>query len=269
MTRQRMGQYFLRDLGWRKRILATLPAGPPRTWIEIGAGHGEITELLARTDRRVIAIERDPLLAQSLREKIAAEPDDWPNVEAVSGDVLKQDFAKVLGSERFRVYGNLPYYITSPILHHLFDYADQIASIHIIIQLEVAQRMVAEPGRREYGYLSVACQFYTEPRIALKLPPGAFGPPPKVDSALVEMTLPGERVSLSMGAVHEEKHFLEVVQACFSKKRKTLRNNLRAIASDEQIHSALAAAELRPDARAEQLTLLQFASLFKQLKTGD
>ena len=266
MARQRMGQHFLRDLGWRKRILATLPAGPPTTWIEIGAGHGEITELLARADRRVIAIEGDPPLAERLREKIAAEPDDWPNVEVVSGDVLKQDFTKLASSERFRVYGNLPYYITSPILHHLFDYADHMASIHIIIQLEVAQRIVAKPGRREYGYLSAACQFYTEPRIALKLPPGAFSPPPKVESALVEMTLPGERVSLGIGTAHEEKRFLDFVQACFSQKRKTLRNNLRAMASDEQIHSALAATELRPDARAEQLTLLQFASLFKQLK---
>jgi 16S rRNA (adenine1518-N6/adenine1519-N6)-dimethyltransferase len=261
-----MGQHFLRDLGWRKRILATLPTAPSTTWIEVGAGHGEITELLARSDRRVIAIEGDPPLAESLREKIAAEPDDWPGVEVVSGDVLDQDVAKLAGGGRFRVYGNLPYYITSPILHHLFDYADQIASIHIIIQLEVARRIVAKPGRREYGYLSAACQFYTEPGIALKLPPGAFSPPPKVDSALVEMTLPGERTRLGIGGEREAKRFLKFVQTCFSQKRKTLRNNLRSVASDVQIHSALAATEVRPDARAEQLTLLQFASLFKQLK---
>jgi 16S rRNA (adenine1518-N6/adenine1519-N6)-dimethyltransferase len=187
----------------------------------------------------------------------------------VSGDVLEQDFAKLAGSERFRAYGNLPYYITSPILHHLFDYADQIASIHIIIQLEVAERIVAKPGRREYGYLSAACQFYTQPQIALKLPPGAFSPPPKVESALVEMTLPGERAHPGIGGTREEKRFLEFVQSCFSQKRKTLRNNLRAIASDEQIHAALAAAELRPDARAEQLTLRQFALLFNQLRPED
>jgi 16S rRNA (adenine1518-N6/adenine1519-N6)-dimethyltransferase len=260
-----MGQHFLRELGWRKRILATLPAGPPTTWIEIGAGHGEITELLAHTDHRVIAIEGDPPLAESLREKCTAKPGDWPGVEVVSGDVLKQDVAKLAGGERFRVYGNLPYYITSPILHHLFDYADQIASIHIIIQLEVAERIVAKPGRREYGYLSAVCQFYTEPTLALKLPPGAFRPPPKVESALVEMTLPGEQAELGIGGKGEERRFLEFVQGCFSQKRKTLRNNLRAIASYERIHAALGAAGVPPDARAEQLKLAQFAKIFRQI----
>jgi 16S rRNA (adenine1518-N6/adenine1519-N6)-dimethyltransferase len=261
-----MGQHFLRDLGWRKRILATLPRDSNDTWIEIGAGHGEMTELLAASARRVIAIEGDPGLAEQLRARLEAEPDALPRVEVISGDILAQDLAKLAGGERFRVYGNLPYYITSPILHELFGYADRIDSIHIVIQLEVAQRIVAHPGRREYGYLSAACQFYTAPRIALRLPPGAFSPPPKVDSALVEMKFPGERAQLNVGDAAQEKRFLEFVQACFSQKRKTLRNNLRAMATDEQIHPALAAAKLRPDARAEQLSLAQFAEVFRQLK---
>jgi 16S rRNA (adenine1518-N6/adenine1519-N6)-dimethyltransferase len=261
-----MGQHFLRDLGWRKRILATLPRDSNGTWIEIGAGHGEMTELLADGARRVIAIEGDSALADKFRARLEAESNVWPRVEVISGDVLTQDLGKLAGGERFRVYGNVPYYITSPILHHLFNYADQIDSIHIVIQLEVAERIVARPGRRKYGYLSVACQFYTAPRIALRLPPGAFSPPPKVDSALVEMTLPGERAGLDIGDAAQEKRFLEFVQACFSQKRKTLRNNLRAMASDEKLHAALTAAELRPDARAEQLSLAQFAEIFRQLK---
>jgi 16S rRNA (adenine1518-N6/adenine1519-N6)-dimethyltransferase len=266
MARQKMGQHFLRDLGWRKRILATLPVSGGETWIEIGAGHGEMTELLAGAAQRVIAIEGDPQLADQLRERVAAERNDWAGVEVVSGDVLTQDLAKLAGGERFRVYGNLPYYITSPILHRLFATADLIDSIHIVIQLEVAERIVAQPGRREYGYLSTACQFYSAPKIALKLPPGAFRPPPKVDSALVEMKLPGGRARLGVGGASGEKRFLEFVQACFSQKRKTLRNNLRAIASDEWIHTALAAGGLRPDVRAEQLSLAHFAALFRQLK---
>jgi 16S rRNA (adenine1518-N6/adenine1519-N6)-dimethyltransferase len=261
-----MGQHFLRDLGWRKRILATLPRDNNDTWIEIGAGHGEMTELLAANGRRVVAIEGDPELAEGLREKIASNAANWASVTVVAGDVLEQDFATLAGGQRFRVYGNLPYYITSPILHRLFDYADQIDSIHIVIQLEVAQRIVARPGRREYGYLSAACQFYTKPRIALRLPPGAFSPPPKVESALVEMHLPGERARLNIGDARNETRFLEFVQSCFSQKRKTLRNNLRSISSEEQIHAALAEAGLRLDARAEQLSLPQFAEIFRRLK---
>lgn len=262
MARQRMGQHFLRDLGWRKRILRTLPLGAADTWIEIGAGHGEMTELLAAAGRRVIAIEGDPQLADRLRENVAGAPGPWPGVEVVSGDVLTQDLAKIAGGGRFHVYGNLPYYITSPILHQLFGCADLIDSIHIVIQLEVAERIVARPGRREYGYLSVACQFYSAPKIALRLPPGAFRPPPKVESALVAMTLPGERAQMGIHGASNETRFLEFVQACFSQKRKTLRNNLRKTASDERIHAALAALGLRSDARAEQVALAQFAGLF-------
>jgi 16S rRNA (adenine1518-N6/adenine1519-N6)-dimethyltransferase len=257
MARQRLGQHFLGDASWRRRILETLPKASGDVWLEIGAGHGEMTESLAAHSRRVIAVETDPPLAGRLRERAS----DWPGVEVVEGDFLSLDLAKLTG-ERFRVYGNLPYYITSPILHRLFGCADRIASIHIVIQFEVAARIVARHGRHEYGYLSAACQFYAQPEIVLRIPPGAFRPPPRVTSALVRMTLPGERTSLG---IRDEGHFLEFVRTCFAQKRKTLRNNLRAIASDAQIHPALAACSLRPDARAEQLALRQFAALFKAL----
>ena len=142
MTRQRMGQHFLGDPGWQKKLFKTLPLAPDDVWIEIGPGHGELTQLLAANARRVIAVEADPRLAEGLRERAARE---WANVEVVLGDVLEQDLAE-LTDGKFRVYGNLPYYITSPILHRLFDCADRIESIHIVIQLEVAERIVAPPG---------------------------------------------------------------------------------------------------------------------------
>ncbi len=197
MARQRLGQHFLSGPGWQKRILDTLPHGSQEVWIEIGPGHGEMTKLLAAKGRRLIAIEADTRLAANLQEVVRAQPDEWPGVEIVSGDVLELDLAK-LADSKFRVYGNLPYYITSPILHQLFGCATQIASIHVVMQLEVAERIVARPGRREYGYLSAACQFYTQPKLALKIPPGAFRPPPMVTSALVQMTLPGEGASLGI-----------------------------------------------------------------------
>ncbi len=258
MARQKLGQHFLGNPAWQKRILETLPHDPDEVWLEIGAGHGEMTRLLAGRGRRVISIETDARLAENLRRKIEEHSAEWPSVEIVSGDVLQLDLGKLAGGP-FRVYGNLPYYITSPILHHLFEYADQIASIHVVIQFEVAARVAARPGRREYGYLSAACQFYTRPEIVLRIPPGAFRPPPRVTSALVRMALPGERASLG---VRDERAFLEFIQACFCQKRKTLRNNLRSLSSDDRIHAALDACELRPDARAEQLSLAQFSALF-------
>ena len=115
---------------------------------------------------------------------------------------------------------------------------------------------------RDYGYLSALCQFYAQPKIVLRIPAGAFRPPPKVKSALVGMTLPGLQANLDITGVSSEKHFLEFVQTCFSQKRKTLRNNLLSHLTDKKIHEALAATALRPDARAEQLTLAQFAALF-------
>jgi len=259
-----MGQHFLASLTWRRRILETLPRGANETWIEIGAGHGEMTQLLASPHRRLIAIEGDPPLAAGLQNRVRSDPLNWSGVEVVSGDVLRLDLAGLAGGT-FRVYGNLPYYITSPILHHLFACADRIASIHIVVQWEVAARIAARPGRREYGYLSAACQFYTQPEIVLRIPPGAFRPPPRVVSALVRMDLPGERAKLAVG---DEARFLRFVQICFGQKRKTLRNNLRSIAPDDRIHEALAAAGVRTDARAEQLSLSQFAALFGILAVG-
>lgn len=264
MARQKLGQHFLRDSGWRRKIAQTLPLAPGETWIEVGAGHGEMTQSLAGNSRRIIAIDTDASLANRLNERIREKPAEWPGVSVVHGDVLVLDLAELARpADQFRVYGNLPYYITSPILRHLFRWADRIASIHIVIQLEVAARIAARPGGRDYGYLSALCQFYAKPEIVLRIPPGAFRPPPRVASALLRMNLPGERATL---AVDDEERFLAFVQTCFAQKRKTLRNNLRGLAGDDRIRDALAACKLRPDARAEQLSLREFAALFANLR---
>lgn len=261
MTRQKLGQHFLGDLGWRKRILQTLGVAEGESWLEIGPGHGEMTELLARAGARVVAIETDERLADGLREKAGA----WGRVEVVVGDVLQVDLPALIGNG-VRVYGNLPYYITSPILRHLFAVADRIASIHIVIQLEVAERIVARPGRRAYGYLSALCQFYARPEIELRIPPGAFRPPPKVTSALVRMELPGERATLGIA---DDGRFLEFVQTCFGQKRKTLRNNLRGVADGERIEAALQRCGIAGNARAEVLTLGEFAGMYEAIGVRD
>ncbi len=258
MPPQRLGQHFLTDAGWRARILKVLHVKGDEVWLEIGAGHGEMTALLARDAARLIAVELDLRLAQRLHE-LARE---FPNLEVVPRDVLDLEIPLLPNAVRLHVYGNLPYYITSPILHRLFQYADRVSSIHVVIQFEVAARLVARPGRRQYGYLSVLTQFYARPEIVFRIPPGAFHPSPKVASALVSMRLPGERATLG---IPNESNFLQLVKTCFTQKRKTLLNNLRSMLGAKKSERILDASGLARDARAEQLTVAQFAHLYRQI----
>ncbi|HUI50374.1 MAG TPA: 16S rRNA (adenine(1518)-N(6)/adenine(1519)-N(6))-dimethyltransferase RsmA [Terriglobales bacterium] len=271
MTRQKLGQHFLGDPGWREKIARAIrvsPHGMERPvaaendcWIEVGAGHGEMTEHLVRSGAPVYAVELDaPLVARlkRLAEKHA-------NLTIVPGDVLATDLRALAAGRRIRLYGNLPYYITSPILHHFFSFADQIDEIHIVIQLEVALRLTARPGTKLYGYLSVATQYYSRPEFVFKIPPGAFRPPPDVASALVTMRLPG---ASAQAGVEEPDAFLEFVKTCFGQKRKTLANNLRALAEPEQIRGLLKELKLREDARGEQLSVQQFAAVYRTISSA-
>ena len=254
MSPEKLGQHFLTDASWVERIARSIH-NDDGVWVEIGAGHGEMTTRLADNAGKVLAIEIDSRLATRLREVTA----QFKNVEVLESDVMAADFAKLTGGRRFSVYGNLPYYITSPILHRLFEHADRIAAIHIVIQLEVALRIVARPGRRDYGYLSVASQWFGRPEIALRIPPGAFRPPPKVASALVSFRMPGAR---AQNSIDNETAFLDFVKECFAQKRKTLRNNLRRRLGS-RAESVLREAALSMDARAEQLSVADFAALFR------
>jgi 16S rRNA (adenine1518-N6/adenine1519-N6)-dimethyltransferase len=274
MARQRLGQHFLADLDWREQIarairvsaqtLAPSPAEHdkryrrPYCWIEIGAGHGEMTEHLAATGAPVYAIELDASLARKLQHLTQ----QFPELSVVPGDVLQADIAAIAAGRRVRIYGNLPYYITSPILHHLFAFADAIDEMHIVIQTEVAERLTAQPGSKSYGYLSVVTQLYARPELVLRIPRDAFRPPPEVGSALVTLRFPGERAKLGLT---EETRFLDFVKLCFAHKRKTLVNNLRAIASPDSVRATLERLGLRPDARAEQLSLPLLARLHREL----
>jgi 16S rRNA (adenine1518-N6/adenine1519-N6)-dimethyltransferase len=258
MAPQRLGQHFLKDAAWRTRILRSLAPQSDQVWLEIGAGHGEMTRELARMAQRVIAIELDAPLVAAL-EQLAAEQ---PNISVHSGDILAFDLKKLgLGKpsgERVHVYGSLPYYITSPILRRLFEHADAIESIHVVIQFEVAERLAANPGRREYGFLSVLAQFYSQPEIVFRIPPGAFRPPPKVASALVRLPIRRKRA-----AVGDADKFIAFVGACFEQKRKTLLNNLKHITTVENATAVIRAAGLQPGMRAEKLSVEEFAALFR------
>src|SRR5258706_2059074 len=280
MARQRLGQHFLADLHWREEIARAIRVSPHSTvplprdeqhcWIEIGSGHGEMTQHLLGAGAPVHAIEIDPAFLPGLRS-LAQK---FPNLNVVPGDILEADLAAIASGRRIRIYGNLPYYITSPILHHLFTFAGLIDEIHIVIQTEVAHRLPAQPRTLDYGYLSVVIQFYTRPEFVFEIPRDAFEPPPEVASALVTLRLPGERAKLALGfsapsaagapadsSLDDADRFLDFVKLCFSQKRKTLVNNLRSLTKPDQVREALATLKLRPDSRAEQLPVAELAAL--------
>jgi 16S rRNA (adenine1518-N6/adenine1519-N6)-dimethyltransferase len=254
MSPQKLGQHFLTDASWRERIARAIRIDGG-VWVEIGSGHGEMTTRLARNASKVFAIELDPRLARRLREVTAQHE----NVEVVESDVMAVDLEALTGGRQFSAYGNLPYYITSPILHRLFGHSARISAIHIVIQFEVAVRIVAQPGRRDHGYLSVVSQWFSVPEIVFRIPPGAFRPRPKVASALVSFRMPGARAKHS---VADESAFLDFVKECFAQKRKTLRNNLRRRLG-ARAENVLREAGLATDTRAEQLTPADFVKLFR------
>jgi 16S rRNA (adenine1518-N6/adenine1519-N6)-dimethyltransferase len=272
MSRQPLGQHFLADGYWREEIARAIRVSPRSgvvaaasaqhediCWVEIGPGHGEMTEYLVATGVPVHVIEIDQFLLGNLNRLKKKNS----NLDAIHGDVLETDLAVVANGRRMRIYGSLPYYITSPILHHLFGFVELIDEIHVVVQTEVAQRMAAEPGSKAYGYLSVATQLNSRPELVLEIPRAAFTPPPEVGSTLVTLRMPGEREELrrrgwlvgennsAQEKMESEEDFLEFVKLCFSKKRKTLVNNLRELAAPEEVRNALGAVGLRSDARAE------------------
>jgi 16S rRNA (adenine1518-N6/adenine1519-N6)-dimethyltransferase len=208
----------------------------------------------------VYAIELDGQLAASLK-RLAKR---FPNVEVVSADILESDIATIAAGRRVRIYGNLPYYITSPILHHLFASTALINEIHVVVQHEVGLRLVAQPGTRDYGYLSVLTQYFSRPELVMEIPREAFRPPPDVSSALVTLRLPGERAKIPQ---INEASFLAFVKLCFAQKRKTLVNNLKSRAKPDLVREVLANLKLRADARAEQLSVANLAALLQQLES--
>ena len=287
MSRQPLGQHFLADDYWREEIARAIRVSPRSEvaaataaqkadycWVEIGPGHGEITEYLVGTGAPVHVIEVDQFLIGNLNRLKKKNP----NLEVICADILETDLGAVANGKRMRIYGSLPYYITSPILHHLFQFAELIDEIHVVVQTEVAERMAAEPGSKAYGYLSVATQLNSRPELVLEIPRAAFTPPPEVGSTLVTLRLPGGWEQLRSGGLLAgenksardktdcEENFLEFVKLCFSKKRKTLVNNLRELTSPEEVRNGLGAVGLRPDARAEQISISNFAALYAGLR---
>lgn len=255
----RLGQHFLTDERLARRIANAALIHPDDLVIEIGPGHGAVTRLLADQSARLVAIELDPTLVKSL----CAHFHDEPRVEFLQKDILQVNLANLIqdrGYPRCFVFGNLPYYITSPILQRMFDFHEIIRGMATMVQLEVAERITAKPGSRDYGYLSVLSQLYSLPYIAVKIPPGAFSPPPQVTSALVVYPM-----SLRFPAWTKPVQiaFFAFVKRCFAGKRKNLLNNLSSLRPRNEIESILERLQLPLTSRAEEMPIENLARLYE------
>ncbi|UHA75344.1 16S rRNA (adenine(1518)-N(6)/adenine(1519)-N(6))-dimethyltransferase RsmA [Paenibacillus sp. 481] len=257
-----LGQNFLIDMNVMRNIVDAAELDTETGALEIGPGIGALTEQLARQAGRVTAVEIDRRLIPILGEVL--EP--YPNVQVVHGDVLKVDLQALFqeqftGVERVSVVANLPYYVTTPIMMKLLEEKLPLKNIVVMIQKEVAERMAARPGGKEYGSLSVAVQYYGEPELVCTVPNTVFIPQPNVESAVIRLRV-RETPPVQ---VEDEQRFFEVVQASFAQRRKTLWNNLKAryasLCGTEALEQAISEADIEPSRRGETLSLEEFARL--------
>jgi 16S rRNA (adenine1518-N6/adenine1519-N6)-dimethyltransferase len=270
-SKPKMGQHFLASEDLAERVVETLGDISQSTVLEIGPGRGILTSLLAKRARRLIAVELDRVLAAQLRLKFGMTR----NVEVIEADVLAIDFDSLFGPkpglsrpgielkpEPVTVVGNLPYYITSDILLRLFEFSKYFQNIVIMVQREVADRIAAKPGGRDYGMLSATAQLYARVEKLFTLPPEAFVPPPKVHSTVLRLTLEPQQERLEVAG----EGFIEFLRLSFGQKRKTLWNNLKLKYAAPELKRALAEANVKPTARAETLSLEHSAAIYRALR---
>jgi len=262
-----LGQNFLIDTNVLKKIVSFADLTEESGAIEIGPGIGALTEQLARTSKKVVAFEIDQRLLPILADTL--EP--YPNVKVIHNDVLEADVNAVIQEEftedqDLMVVANLPYYVTTPIIMKLLEEHLPIRGIVCMLQKEVADRIAAKPGTKEYGSLSIAIQYYTEAETVMIVPKTVFVPQPNVDSAVIRLTK-RERPAVE---VKDETFFFRVTKASFAQRRKTLLNNLTSQLPEgkqrkEEILAALAASQIDPTRRGETLSLEEFARLSDEL----
>lgn len=251
---KKLGQNFLIDENVVRQIVEAAELSEADTVLEVGPGIGTLTQGLAESKAKVVAVELDtrllPVLATTL--------EGYDNVRVVHGDILKVNIMEEVGAPEFKVCANLPYYITTPIIFALLEKRLPMERLVAMVQKEVAERMAAQPGGKDYGALSVAIQYYTEPEIAFIVPPTSFIPAPAVDSAVIVC----KRRSKPLVEVCDEALFFRVVKAAFSLRRKMLSNSLKNMGiKSEQVAKWLELAGVDGKRRAETLSLEDFAKL--------
>lgn len=265
---KKFGQNFLVDMRVLDKIIAAAEITETDFVLEIGPGIGTMTQYLCEHAREVVAVEIDRNLIPILADTVGG----YQNVEVLHDDILKVDIGR-LAQERnqgnpIKVVANLPYYITTPIVMGLFESHVPIESITIMVQKEVAERMQAEPGTKDYGALSLAVQYYAKPEVVAYVPPNCFIPRPKVGSAVVRLTKHREKTVQAQ----DEALMFQIIRASFNQRRKTLVNGLHnapgLALGKEQVASALEKLGISPNVRGEALTLGQFAELSNLLGKG-
>lgn len=247
------GQHFLFDTNILKKIVACANVLPRDTIVEIGPGLGTLTRLLSEHAGKVIAIEIDKKLTGRLKENLSSRE----NVELIRADALRFPFETIKG--KFKVVANIPYYITAPLIFRLLGYKEKIRSMTLLLQKEVAKRIVASPGCKEYGVLSISVQMYTKPELKFRVSRKAFSPPPEVDSSVVHF----EVSPAPFFELNDEALFFRIVKKAFSQRRKTISNSLK---SHEGIKDALLKAGIDPKLRPENLSIRDFARLTDAVK---
>ena len=255
---RRLGQNFLISPGVVRGVVEAAAIEKGDHVLEIGPGIGTLTQGLLEAGAYVTAVELDKKLPAVLAETLRG----YEHLNVVQGDILKTDIPALMGNQPFKVAANLPYYITTPILLSLLEQKLPVTHIVTMVQKEVAERMTASPGGKNYGALSVAVQYHTEPEIVLDVPPSCFFPAPEVDSAVIACTV---RKTPAV-AVKDENLFFRVVKASFGQRRKTLSNALKPLGfSKEQMEDALRGANVDATRRGETLSLAEFAALANNL----
>ncbi|MBV9075311.1 MAG: ribosomal RNA small subunit methyltransferase A [Acidobacteria bacterium] len=258
-----LGQNFLVDAGAARKIVDASGDISSSTVIEIGAGRGALTQLLAQRAGFLIATELDEMLAQQLR----AAYEGKESIEIVRANFLQVSIRELLsraqiGPLRVKVVGNIPYYITSDIVLHLLKQHELIETAVLMVQKEVADRLAAEPGSRDYGLLTVTTRLFADVERLFTLPPSAFSPPPRVYSTVVRLKMNPRAEQLAV----EAEEFLQFCKLAFAQKRKTLFNNLRGTYGD-RLREELNRQEISADVRAEALSLEQLAATYRGLSS--
>lgn len=262
-----LGQNFLTDLNILKKIVAAAEVGEEDDVIEIGPGIGALTEQLAKSAHQVMALEIDSRLIPVLSETLSP----YDNVKIVEQDVLKADLKELIaqnfdGRHKIKLVANLPYYITTPIVMHLLEVDVDFETIVVMMQKEVADRLAAKPGTKDYGSLSVAVQYEMDAKIAFIVPKTVFMPQPKVDSAIIALNRKDEKPDVPV----DEPFFKKMVKGIFLHRRKSLWNNLQGFygkdpSTKEKLEHALKNAEIEKSVRAERLSISQMVRLADNL----
>ncbi len=258
---KRLGQDFLIDKNIADKIIRFADLGPDDTVVEIGAGLGNITAEIASAAKKVIAVEYDKRFFEMLR----ANPGGYKNIDFICADILDFNFRSYSLEDKLKIIGNVPYYITTPIIEHILKYKDCIRTMVLMVQKEVGERMLAREGSKTYSPLSCYIQYYTKPEFKTVVKRTSFFPVPEVDSALIYFDIL-ERPSV---AVKDEKLFFKVIRSSFNQRRKTLLASLRHRGalneSRERVSELLKRAGVDPQARPETLSLQEFARIADQV----